>query len=815
MIDIAKKVVSASTGPLVNTELRNATDPQLSAKSKYPGAFSWPSRFFEVRQDNFPKDWENLPFTAALGIETQELEENDISRLVWTEENWAPDQHRVDCLLGITQASEATIQKLIDRDESVHQHKIALLIDGNDSGPDSRLREFFGGLSPQALFDELRRRRYREDEEDDIIDANRRLIYVTDLDAWGIVALIGTSPESLFLVLGDFLYNFICGSSSLGVSFSTQGPETFAMQFSFPYRAWRSTEQLMMDGRINKSTGKAVRSSRDVTFLRRLAKFEEDRENIDCIYTTNISCMVTGYDQSRWTGLVLLETWFEEAGDDPSPDMVARYENDFEDGMLLDPLCRGKYDAIKGVWSPRPYFIRILEIRIVQVHREWAALFSHLQDRMNALITRHKECIEGVQNLALSRESTMSARRNLKELDELEKGINNIKEIWADLAQDLQETVRCGDLFMKTDVFYFRNHDEPSDDASTCFPHLTQIRQTFNNLEQLRQKLDDMKKKCREMVEDIASASKMYRRQLKQVQPGTSGGPSAVVEEYNWPTQFRSHQSFSHTWENTAFVEAVWYHARQVVADPAEKEWLESVLNTEDNWAPDKLPAEVVFDILGGATLNQLRDGNDKIPGSKTAILIDDNSPKTRSGFRHLLGGLSAKELFDELLKKRSSDSQMSPDEKDVFVVSERRLLYITDLSSWTILALLGSATESFLRPVTNLMINYLTSATSIGVSFSTEGPHTFTLEFSFPFRVWRTTEHRKRDPRFKESNGKPLRPSRDVTFLRALADDRREATSIDVVYSTHVSCVVTGFDQRKWTGVMLAETWFEADSTM
>ncbi|TQN67194.1 hypothetical protein CSHISOI_08257, partial [Colletotrichum shisoi] len=528
MIDNAEKVVLAPTGPLVNTELRNAIDPQISAKYKYSGAFSWPRRFFEVRQDNVSKDWENLPFTEILGKDTQEPEEDHISRLVWTEENWAPDQHRVDCVLGITQASEATIQKLIDRDESVPQQKIALLIDGNDAGPQLRLREFLGGLSPQALFDELKRKRYKEDDsEEDVVEANRRLIYIANLDAWGIVALVGTSPESLFLVLGDFLFNFICGSPSIGVSFSTQGPETFSMQFSFPYRAWRSTKQLMMDGRINKSTGKAVRSSRDVTFLRRLARFEEGRKDKDTdgIYATNISCMVTGYDQSRWTGLVLLETWYEEANDDPSPDMVARYENDFQDGVLLDPLCRGKDDVVKGEWSPRPYFIRVLEVRLVQVHREWASLFYHLQERMNALITRHKECAKRARDPILTRKPSMPMHdRTTRELVELENGINDMKEIWVELAQDLQETVRCGELFMKSDVLYFRNRDEPSDDASTCFPPLTQIRKTFNNLEQLRQKLDDMQKKCREMAEDVASASKMV----------TDPVPSAFTARSNW-----------------------------------------------------------------------------------------------------------------------------------------------------------------------------------------------------------------------------------------------------------------------------------------
>ncbi|KAK1952032.1 hypothetical protein LY78DRAFT_687073 [Colletotrichum sublineola] len=147
----------------------------------------------------------------------RELGENDISIFLRTEENWAPDQYRIDCVLDVTR--EATIKKLLDRDASAQKEKIALLIDGNTSGPEPHLRGFLGGLSAQDLYDELSKKRYREDDDPGIVDADRRLIYVANLDACGIMALVGTSSESLFRVLGDFILNYICANPSIGVYF--------------------------------------------------------------------------------------------------------------------------------------------------------------------------------------------------------------------------------------------------------------------------------------------------------------------------------------------------------------------------------------------------------------------------------------------------------------------------------------------------------------------------------------------------------------------------------------------------------------------
>ncbi|KAK1995406.1 hypothetical protein LX36DRAFT_163325 [Colletotrichum falcatum] len=498
-------------------EERRLRHVHVPVHRKYGGAFSWPPRFFDRRQGGFSRSWENSPYIGLL-LDARELAENDISFFLGTEQNWAPDQHRIDCVLDVT--CEATIQKLLDRDESAQQEKIALLIDGNLSGPEPHLRGFLGGLTAQALFDELSKKRYGEDGDAGVVDADRRLIYVANLDGWGIMALVGTSSESLFRVLGDFILNYICATPSIGVSFPTEGPQTFVMQFSLPFRVWRSTAHLMNDTRKSPVTGTTLRLSRDVTFLRDLAGSKEKPVISDGIYATNISCIVTGYDQSRWTGLVFLETWFDEVLDDPSPDMVTRYVNDHSDGLLLDPLCRGKEDAIKSEWSPRPYFIRILAVRLFQVRQEWASLFYHLTQRMVALVRRHEDFIRRVRTHTMDQVPSLPTQREiLEDFDELENCFRRFKEVWSELAQVLQENVRSGESFMKTDVQYFCNYDEPSDDAATCFPYLAQIRQTFKELEQLRQRAGDMQRKCKEIVEEVASVRKLHRQQSNVVTP--------------------------------------------------------------------------------------------------------------------------------------------------------------------------------------------------------------------------------------------------------------------------------------------------------
>ncbi|KAF3806869.1 hypothetical protein GCG54_00007119 [Colletotrichum gloeosporioides] len=519
--------------------------PPISGRSTWINPFSWPRRFFEKKL--IAKEWENSP-RATTRFQTAD-QNGDINFLLNTEEEWASNKFHIDAVLDIFCG-----QTLLELESPVasipDDRKTALVIDGNTNNPAGpHLRPFAGGLTSQELLRELRKKRYeelssdnkRESDHGAKDDAERRLIFVENLDSWGILALAGSAPESLSHALGDLISNHICSKSSIRVSFSTSGPPIFALHFDIPYRVWRSSRSLKIDGRCKRSLQEPLRSSRDVTFLRQRVH-EADIGHVDGIYASQISCLVTGHDNWRWTALAFAETWFEEASSfDPTPDMVTRYEQDFEDGFLTDPLCRGRYDVAQNGWDPRGYFVRVLEIRLVQVCREWASVVSNLESGLRTLATTHKQTLKMMQDTSKHTKLTsIQMDEILQNFGDTQERVGNAKGLLDDISLDLQETVRSGDSFMGTDVNYFLHNDGSTEDVLDCLPHLSQIRGMFNDLRHMQQRLGDWKQKYKEMLEDGFSARKTLLVQILRSERSLS--PQYLLQFYaksneqvNWP----------------------------------------------------------------------------------------------------------------------------------------------------------------------------------------------------------------------------------------------------------------------------------------
>lgn len=113
---------------------------------------------------------------------------------------------------------------------------------------------------------------------------------------------------------------------------------------------------------------------------------EPSFDMVDGVYASQISCLATGYDQWRWTGLMLVENWFEEEADDPTRDMVGYYENAKEDGMSWDPFSRGRDDIERSPLFPRRHFLRAMEVRLNQCKAEWENLCYNLNRRLTGVV---------------------------------------------------------------------------------------------------------------------------------------------------------------------------------------------------------------------------------------------------------------------------------------------------------------------------------------------------------------------------------------------------------------------------------------------
>ncbi|KAL0933848.1 uncharacterized protein CTRU02_210647 [Colletotrichum truncatum] len=328
------------------------------------------------------------------------------------------------------------------------------------------------------------------------IDAERRLIYITDLDCWSILALVKTAPESLASLLGDFLQKHICARASVSVSFASIGPPIFALNFHMPFRVWRTSNELLRDKRIKKSNGKPLRTSHDVSFLMSSLATSESSE-VHGIYAGHVACMVSGRDKWRWTAHLAIDTWFDM--DEDIPGKVMRYHYDLEEsGIELDPLSCGNDDAKLPILDPRTYFLRIVGIR-----------FSHIKGESDLLF---QNCNEGVTNLFQGQKQLFSKLRPFSsgsdfekhegEFETLEKSLEELKEVLNESLDDLHETLKTVESFLSSEVYFFSNHNGQPGDASEFYPFLSNIRGDFNELARLFGFFNSLKDKCDDMMEN-------------------------------------------------------------------------------------------------------------------------------------------------------------------------------------------------------------------------------------------------------------------------------------------------------------------------
>ncbi|KAK1546378.1 hypothetical protein CPAR01_00345 [Colletotrichum paranaense] len=403
-------------------------------------AFQWPPRFFKRQLISY--EWENSPWICAnFGARERpdkDTQRNDIAFFLQIEDNWTADTHRLNTILDLFHGE--SLQLLENGAALVPRNEIAIVIDGNISTGNPCLRSFQGGLTAAELL------------------------------------------------------KYLCQQ--------TEGPETFCLEFSIPYPVWRSTKTLAKDSRVKTTENEPLRASRDVTFLRKLAGSYEDADLVDGIYSSHMSVMVTGHDEARWTGVGFLESWFEAALDSPSPDMISCYESDVNGGCILDPLNRGKQEASMSSWLPRQYFLRVLELRLRQVLREWDLIIDNLTKRVQGMVKLHRGYLrDSYDLLALSCSHTdwdsVSQRS-----EDWEEGISHLKNLLDDLNQTIKETVRAGDAFMAADINFFLTADVRLEEVSDNYPYLAEIRRNINILRQLEIRLGSLQDSCSGLLKE-------------------------------------------------------------------------------------------------------------------------------------------------------------------------------------------------------------------------------------------------------------------------------------------------------------------------
>jgi hypothetical protein len=126
--------------------------------------------------------------------------------------------------------------------------------------------------------------------------------------------------------------------------------------------------------------GKRMRKRIDLSFLK-IGKDTDKGHETYALQEAHVSLSIIGVDRDRWTCYCFVDTDIGSAcPDDQSYDDAEEKATDAgdteEDEMKEDPIFSdGQGDEVpeadRPVWDPRDYFLRVVDVRMKQILREW------------------------------------------------------------------------------------------------------------------------------------------------------------------------------------------------------------------------------------------------------------------------------------------------------------------------------------------------------------------------------------------------------------------------------------------------------------
>jgi hypothetical protein len=265
-----------------------------------------------------------------------------------------------DFCRGITFEGVARAQGRAGHWRSVWLDERSCILDLEGSGD---ARQCSNPLTATGLYQALRKQRHNHKS---LPDAARRLIYISDLDPVCIHALAATASNHQTPVLRNAIYKHLHFQSSIAVGFPSAGFLTFDLSLHLPFFLLRDTPPEEPGGNVNT---KPRRTWTDLSFLKLDdALGKQIPKRIWGMYDVHISCVVTGSDDWRWVGYGFV---------DAEVDGVLHKSS--EDDLAFDQIAFGALKADAPIWRPRDYWLKLFEVRIQQVMREWKYLIYKVE----------------------------------------------------------------------------------------------------------------------------------------------------------------------------------------------------------------------------------------------------------------------------------------------------------------------------------------------------------------------------------------------------------------------------------------------------
>ncbi|OQV04501.1 hypothetical protein CLAIMM_09370 [Cladophialophora immunda] len=359
---------------------------------------------------------------------------------------------------------------------------IAWLDDRNLEGPLDQSGTHCMPLTVYGLLRELERPRFPSagpvafqaatKGQTTLTDADRRLIFITDLDCRSIYAIVRTASTNQASALRGALYHHLEFEPSLELAAITEGFPMFKLAFHLPFFALKTSKSPQTDYRRDRN-GDPLRRSREVSFLNR-----QDNDPKLYLYDAQVSCVIAGLDWSRWTGWLFLDTYYFDPEDESREDVWEYYEDGLPvAGMRADPLTYGLNDADRPIWDPEEYFLVVFKTRFAQTEREWRRVVMKLKSSFRHHHSTHEYrlCSPAPSDPSKDESPAKGLRRSLD-------WVLRVMHLAKELNETLSKTVQSYEPFCSKRAGNFV--------GGLRFPHanksLPSIQKTFDELLQTR-----------------------------------------------------------------------------------------------------------------------------------------------------------------------------------------------------------------------------------------------------------------------------------------------------------------------------------------
>ncbi|KAI1419347.1 hypothetical protein F5Y12DRAFT_789156 [Xylaria sp. FL1777] len=390
-----------------------------------------------------------------------------------------------------------------------------------------------GPLNPMHLYMELKKPRYST--ADTVMpntgttidagvpitepDAERRLIYITDLNRYAVLVLLDTASRQQAYFLRDFIYNHLVFTPSIGVTILFTSFKSFAFAFHFPYYAWRNGPVYFSDERCMKD-GRPLRRSQRLGFLDETPWGVRGTQSEDCIYEAQISCLVAGLDDSSYIGYAFVDTYHDGPNSDES---VKEYheKSNTPGHYSMDPLSGGMLQADRPLWSPRIYFLRVFELRIEQVKEEW----------VNAVFMIQKKTSTYIQDYQVSKDVYLSpdVEGRGERLRRFHDWTGSTVRLVMDLIHVLSKTLQACDRFQSRDCEYFQDDNAFEKDTLPPSLYLAAIGKHVEEMKDQLQTLQHLEKVCNNISRELEACLALEDRNVTMIQVRTNESVKAIT----------------------------------------------------------------------------------------------------------------------------------------------------------------------------------------------------------------------------------------------------------------------------------------------